>query len=121
MNWITALIIVAIVALFFLLKRAGLVSSREASAYLKKGAMVIDVRTAAEFSTGHLPRAINIPLSEVEELTPRRVKDKEQVLLLHCQSGARGATAKKILTGMGYTHTFNLGSYERATRIVGTR
>jgi phage shock protein E len=83
--------------------------------------MVIDVRTAAEFSAGHLPRAINIPLSEVKELTPRRVKDKDRVLLLHCQSGARSASAKKILTAMGYTHAFNLGSYERAARIVGTR
>jgi rhodanese-related sulfurtransferase len=121
MNWTTALIVVAVVVLFFLLKRVGLVSSRDAMAYLKKGAMVIDVRTAAEFSAGHLPRAINIPLSEVKELTPRRVKDKDQVLLLHCQSGARSASAKKILTGMGYAHTFNLGSYERAARIVGTR
>jgi phage shock protein E len=121
MNWTTALIVVAVVVLFFLLRRAGLVSSREATAYLNKGAMVIDVRTAAEFSTGHLPRAINIPLSEVKELTPRRVKDKDQVLLLHCQSGARSATAKKMLTGMGYRRTFNLGSYQRATRIVGTR
>jgi len=61
------------------------------------------------------------PLSEVKELTPRRVKDKDRVLLLHCQSGARSASAKKILTAMGYTHAFNLGSYERAARIVGTR
>jgi phage shock protein E len=118
MNWTTALIVVAVAVLFFLLKRVGLVSSRE---YLKKGAKVIDVRTAAEFSASHLPRAINIPLSEVMELTPRRVKNKDQVLLVYCQSGARGSSAKKILAGMGYTHTFNLGSYQRATRIVGKR
>jgi rhodanese-related sulfurtransferase len=55
------------------------------------------------------------------ELTPRRVKNKDQVLLVYCQSGARGSSAKKILAGMGYTHTFNLGSYQRATRIVGKR
>ena len=121
MNWTTVRIVVAVAALLFLLKRAGLVSSSEAIGYLNKGAMVIDVRTAAEFSAGHLPRAINIPLSEVKELTPRRVKDKDQVLLLHCQSGARGAKARKILVAMGYAKTFNLGSYERATRIVGTR
>lgn len=121
MNWTTALIVVAVVAAFFLLKRAGLISSRSATECLKKGAMVIDVRTAAEFSAGHLPRAINIPLSEVEELTPRRVKDKEQVLLLHCQGGSRAASAKKILRGMGYENTYNLGSYERAGRIVGNR
>jgi rhodanese-related sulfurtransferase len=121
MNWTTALIVVAVVLIFFLLKRVGLVSSRDAMAYLKKGAKLIDVRTAAEFSSSHLPRAINIPLSEVQELTPRRVKNKDQVLLLHCQTGSRSSSAKKILTGMGYTHIFNLGSYQRAARIVGKR
>jgi len=121
MNWTTVLIVVAVLALLLLLKRAGLVSSGDAMAHLTKGAMVIDVRTAAEFSAGHLPRAINIPLSEVKELTPRRVQDKDQVLLLHCQSGARSASAKKILVAMGYTNVFNLGSYQRAARIVGKK
>lgn len=121
MNWTTAFIVLAALAVFLLLKRSGQISSKTAIAHLKSGAMVIDVRTAAEFSAGHLPRAINIPLSEVEELTPRRVKNKDQVLLLHCQSGARSGTAKSILRTMGYAHAFNLGSYERAARIVGSR
>jgi phage shock protein E len=121
MNWTTAFIVLAAVAVFLLLKRSGQISSKTAIAQLKRGAMVIDVRTAAEFSAGHLPRAINIPLSEVEELTPRRVKNKDQVLLLHCQSGARSGSAKGILRTMGYAHAFNLGSYERAARIVGSR
>jgi rhodanese-related sulfurtransferase len=83
--------------------------------------MLIDVRTAAEFSGGHLPRAINIPLAEIEELTPRRVKDKERVLLLHCQSGARSGAAKNLLRNMGYANAYNLGSYGRAARIVNGR
>lgn len=121
MNLTYAFIALAVVVAFLLYKRSGIVSSKAAAAYLRTGAMVIDVRTAAEFSTGHLPRAINIPLDEVEELTPRRVKDKDRVLLLHCQSGMRSGTAKNILRNMGYTNAFNLGSYDRAARIVGSR
>jgi phage shock protein E len=64
---------------------------------LKNGALVIDVRSSAEFNSGHLPKAINIPLEEIEIVLPRRVKDASQVLLLHCQSGMRSGAAKTKL------------------------
>jgi rhodanese-related sulfurtransferase len=60
-----------------------------------------------------------MPLDQVETLVPLRVKDKNQVLLLHCQSGGRSGVAKKKLASLGYTQAYNLGSYDRAARIVG--
>jgi phage shock protein E len=79
---------------------------------------VIDVRTPSEFSSGHLPSAINIPLYQIETTLPRRVKDKSLVLLLHCQSGIRSGLAKRKLKALGYSNAFNLGSYGRAAEIV---
>ena len=79
---------------------------------------MIDVRSPAEFSAGHLPNAMNIPLEQIESGSPFPLKDKNQVLLLHCQGGVRSAKAMKILKGLGYTHVFNLGSYSRAVQIV---
>jgi len=121
MNWTSVLIVVAIMALFFLLKRAGQISHKAAAEYLKHGATVIDVRTAAEYTAGHLPKAVNMPLSEVEALVARKIKDKNSVLLLHCQSGTRSGIAKRKLVSLGYTNTFNLGSYHRAAQIVSGR
>jgi len=95
------------------------ISAGAAADHLKHGALLIDVRSAGEFSGGHLRSAINIPLDQIETLVPRRVKDKSQVLLLHCQSGARSGAAKKKLVALGYTQAYNLGSYNRAARIVG--
>jgi rhodanese-related sulfurtransferase len=46
------------------------------------------------------------------------VKDKNQVLLLHCQSGMRSGVAKSRFKGLGYPNVFNLGSYARASHIV---
>jgi rhodanese-related sulfurtransferase len=115
---ITAIIIVFVLAVLILLRRAGQISSKEALAYLKKGALVIDVRTPSEFSSDHLPSALNIPLCQIETTLPRRVKDKSLVLLLHCQSGIRSGMAKRKLKALGYSHTFNLGSYGRAAQIV---
>ena len=119
MDWTSVLIFAAIVALFLLSNRVGLVSAAKAKEHLKRGAIVIDVRTPAEFNRGHLQRAINMPFDDVETLVSRRVTDKDQVLLLHCQSGMRSGVARKKLTALGYTRAFNLGSYRRAARITG--
>jgi phage shock protein E len=94
------------------------ISPEAAQEYLKKGALVIDVRTPAEFSAGHLPNAINIPLAQIESGSPLPLKDKNQVFLLHCQGGVRSAKATKLLSGMGYTNVFDLGAYSRAVQIV---
>ena len=118
MNWTTILVIAAIVAVIFIIKESGQISAKDALEKLRNGALVIDVRSAGEFSSGHLAKAINIPLDEIETAVPKRVKDKNQVLLLHCASGMRSGMAKSRLIGMGYTNAFNLGSYGRAEKIV---
>ena len=118
MNWTTILVIAAIVAVIFIIKESGQISAKDALEKLKSGALVIDVRSVGEFNSGHLAKAINIPLDEIETALPKRVKDKNQVLLLHCASGMRSGMAKTKLIGMGYTNAFNLGSYGRAEKIV---
>lgn len=118
LNWTTTFVILAVIALAYALKRARQISSTDALDFLKNGALVIDVRSAAEFKSGHLPQALNLPLDEIETLLPRSVKDKNQVLLLHCQSGMRSGVAKTRLKGLGYANVFNLGSYARAAHIV---
>lgn len=118
MNWWDVLIACGIIAAFLIYRHTGLVSVKDAQEYLKHGALVIDVRTAGEFVSGHLPVAVNLPLSEVESSWNRRIKDKNQVLLLHCQSGVRSGAAKKKLIALGCPNTYNMGGYGRAARIV---
>ena len=73
---------------------------------------------AGEFNSGHLPSAINIPLDVLEAAMPVRLPDRNQVLLLHCQSGMRSGVAVKKLRSLDYTNTFNLGSLSRARAVV---
>jgi phage shock protein E len=115
------LIVVAVVVGFILFKRLSQISSKTARAHLLQGALVVDVRSNAEFQAHHLPNALHIPLEEIETLIARRVRDKNQILLVHCESGMRSQTARRKLMHLGYTHAFNLGSYARAERIVGNR
>ena len=121
MNWLPYLLFAVAIVLFYLIRRAGLVAEHEAVEFLSRGAVLLDVRTAGEFVAGHLSGAVNLPLNEIETQITRRVESKDQVLLLHCQSGARSAAASKKLKAMGYLHVFNLGSYARAASILGRR
>jgi rhodanese-related sulfurtransferase len=121
MTWTSAFIAIAVLSLLLLLKRGRRVSTKTAAHYLRSGAVVIDVRSAGEFTARHLPKAVNIPLSEIETVIGRKVKDKNQVVLLHCQSGSRSQEARRRLKALGYSNAFDLGSYDRAAQIVAGR
>ncbi len=121
MNWTIAIIAGLVIGAFFALKRLAFISADAARKHLAQGALVIDVRSVEEFSGGHLQNAVNIPLGELRESLPRRVKDKDQVLLLPCLSGGRSGIAKQRLASMGYANAFNLGSYSRAKQILEGR
>ena len=106
---------------FIVMRRSGQISKKEAEDYIRNGACVVDVRSPREFSTGHLMQAFNFPLEELEGTLPQRIKDKNRVILLHCRTGLRSKQAKQRLESIGYKHVFNLGSYERAFKIVSGR
>ena len=121
MTWTSISIAIVVLSILLLLKRGVKISVRTAREYLHQGATVIDVRSAGEFTAGHLPKAVNIPLSEIETVIGRKVSDKGRLLLLHCQSGVRSREAVKRLKALGYANSFNLGSYGRAAQIVRGR
>jgi phage shock protein E len=118
MNPTSLLLAPVLFAIAFTLKRRGNISAKAALLHLEKGAVVVDVRSAAEFNSGHLPAALNIPLDEIETTLPQHVKDKDKVLLLHCLSGIRSGAAKRHARRLGYKNVFNLGSLNRAGQIA---
>ena len=80
------------------------------------GAQIIDVRTPAEFDQGHAAQSRNIPLDQFQARIPEI--DPALPVLLCCASGGRSGMARGQLKRMGYVNVFNLGSLERARRIV---
>ncbi len=107
--------------IFMVMRRSGQISRKEAADYVRQGAFVVDVRSPREFNAGHLSQAFNMPLDDLESLLPERIKSKEAVILLHCRTGLRSRKAQERLQHIGYKHVFNLGSYERAFKIVSGR
>jgi phage shock protein E len=120
-SWIFyALILLGILALA-VMRRKGQISTKEATELARHGAIVIDVRSPEEYSAGHLSQALNMPLDEIASLLPARVRDKSRVILLHCKTGLRSKKAKTLLDRQGYANVFDMGSYERAFKIVSGR
>lgn len=76
MSWIIGFAIMAIAGSVLMYGQSSQTSSEAAQAHLKNGALVIDVRTPEEFSAGHLPKAINIPLQQIESGATFPLKDK---------------------------------------------
>lgn len=67
---------------------------------LSGGALILDVRTPAEFREGHAAGAMNIPL----EALPVELKhlDKRKPIVTCCRSGARSASATALLLRNGF-------------------
>lgn len=80
----------------------------------QKGAVLIDVRSAAEFASGRAPGTVNIPLPELgarlHEI-PRSVP-----VVLCCASGTRSGMARRMLKRNGYEDVFNIGAWRNFLR-----
>lgn len=76
---------------------------------LSDGALIVDVRSASEFASGHAPNSINIPLNGLSTELSRIPKDKN--IIVCCASGTRSAMAGSLLKRNGYTKIFNAGTW----------
>ena len=72
------------------------------------GAILLDVRTSEEYRGGHIPGSKNVPLQTIDKVASV-AENKDTVLYVYCQSGARSRQATSMLQGMGYTNVNNIG------------
>lgn len=80
-------------------------------------ATILDVREPAEFGTGHLPNARNIPLSELEKRAGELPSGKP--VLICCQAGPRASKALALLSKAGREQVFTLEGGLQAWRQAG--
>lgn len=75
----------------------------------KKGAQIFDVRTAAEFNTGHLHNALQADFTNKEEFGDRvKYLSKEQPVYVYCLSGGRSANAARWMRENGFKEVIEL-------------
>ena len=81
-------------------------------------ALIIDVRTPAEWETGHLAHAEHIEWQVIDEKITDLTKDKNATIYVYCRSGNRSGKAKKILDQLGYTNVINAGGIGEAQAFI---
>ena len=77
---------------------------------------VIDVRTEAEWKTGHLEGALHIEWQNILNISANLQKDEE--IFLYCRSGNRSGKATKTLIDAGYINAKNAGSIVDASELL---
>jgi phage shock protein E len=70
--------------------------------------LILDVRSADEYSAGHLPAATNIPHTEIPNRLAELPADRETEIIVHCHSGKRAAVAQKSLEEAGFSNVRHL-------------
>ena len=87
------------------------ITAQEAKARMEKNpqAIVLDVRTEAEYKGGHIKGAVLLPLDRLEAEALAVLPNKEAEILIYCRSGRRSADAGEILGALGYKNIADFG------------
>ena len=82
-------------------------------------AVLVDVRETQEFEGGRLPKALHIPLSQLESRSGELAKLKERPVVAYCMTGNRSSLAAKILERAGFKDIYQLRGGYRAWKDAG--
>lgn len=80
--------------------------------------VVIDVRTPQEYAADHIPGAINIDHTAIEQGISKADVGKDDTVILYCQSGRRSSLAQESLKKMGFRHVENYGGIDQARKLL---
>ncbi len=107
-KWLMALA-VAGGAVMFMGTGGQTIDGKAARDLVKKGAVLLDVRTPEEFRGGHLDGALNIPVQELDKRLGELAGRKDTDVVVYCRSGRRSADAKRLMEAQGFKKVHDLG------------
>ena len=72
--------------------------------------IMLDVRTAEEYSSGNIPNSINLDVLSPDFKSKIELLDKNKEYLVYCRSGNRSAIASSIMATNGFIKIYNLNN-----------
>ncbi len=85
------------------------VGTYEATKLMNAGtALVLDVRDNGEFNGGHIPKAKNIPMAEIDKRVDEISRFKDKPVIVTCHAGGRAVVAVKRLQALGFVDVYVL-------------
>jgi len=105
-NYIIAISIVFFLLIFYTFTGKNLLSASEARSKIASGEIsaVVDVRTSLEYSNGHYPGAVHIPVGDISEETTSSLPPKG--LLVYCNTGQRARYGARKLEKLGFKNVY---------------
>lgn len=82
-------------------------SANDQTASWNEDALLVDVRTPAEFSQGHVEGALNLPLDQFAQKYQQFMPDRARQVVVYCRSGARSHQAMQFLQQQNYVDVIN--------------
>ena len=70
--------------------------------------VLLDVRTAEEFASGHIPGAVNIPHDQLPNRLAELAGAKNKDVVVYCRSGRRSVIAQETLNAQGFKSVLHL-------------
>ena len=106
----TAVLALAVLAYEASRARSGgqSVGPMDAVRLINEGAVLLDVRTQAEFDAGHILDARHVPQDQLASSAETLKKYKDKVVIACCESGMRSGAAARVLQAQGFTKLVNL-------------
>ena len=106
----TAVLALAVLAYEASRARSGgqSVGPMDAVRLINEGALLLDVRTQAEFDAGHILDARHVPQDQVASSAESLKKYKDKVVIACCESGMRSGAAARVLQAQGFGKVVNL-------------
>jgi rhodanese-related sulfurtransferase len=109
--WLIALALISGGALLWpsLQRRGEKVTLLQATQLINQGkTVIVDVREPAEFATGHMRDAKNIPLKQLSQRVGELEKFKSKAVVAVCQSGVQSSKATTQLRNAGFNEVYSL-------------
>src|SRR5256885_7472550 len=96
-------------------KRVKEATPQQVAELLRSGdVQLADAREKNEWDEGHLPGAVHVPKSYLEQWAEDRLPDKAKTTVLYCAGGVRSAMAADTLAKLGYTKVISMqGGFNR--------
>jgi len=70
--------------------------------------LVLDVRTPAEFASGHVPGAQNVPIDELSSHLDALAPARDREVVVYCERGPRARRAQAVLGEAGFADVRHL-------------
>lgn len=76
---------------------------------------ILDVRSPAEFNSGHINNALNVPVDQLaQRLSQQQCQiDKTDRVIVYCAAGGRAGLAQSLMERAGYKDVINAGGYQQ--------